>query len=332
MFILFDANVWISQQGLQSRYGAAVRYFAMRQNAIIVIPEIVQLEVEERLTRQLLKLRAQIKDNYRRLLPVMGRVWSDNLPTEEDIREQVKNIIPDFDVQTRLIPFSLEAARSSLQKVLRKIPPAKTKEEFRDGVIWAHCLELLSEGDVLFVTRDTDFYEQGNIEKGLAQELVNEMRETSKAHEIKIFPDLVGLLSDIRAPFPIDKTQVIALIQTKERERISELLEAHGFELDGCLEGELNCFATEKANEVYVRFELTQTCHDATGADRHAGRLRVEGSGILDAELTAASDVFLATALLDYPDWDPDGCSRGWVSISAHFKAPNSREIQFPLD
>ena len=57
MFILFDANVWISQVGLRSQNGAAVRHFAHRHDATIAIPEIVQLEVEEILTKHMLQLK-----------------------------------------------------------------------------------------------------------------------------------------------------------------------------------------------------------------------------------------------------------------------------------
>ena len=51
MFISLDSNVWISQVGLQSKDGAAVRHFAKRHGAIVAIPEIVKLEVEEKLTK-----------------------------------------------------------------------------------------------------------------------------------------------------------------------------------------------------------------------------------------------------------------------------------------
>ena len=74
MFILFDSNVWISQLGLQSGYGAAVRHFANRRSATVAIPEVVQLEVEEKLIGRLLKFKKQIEDGHRQLLPVLGKL------------------------------------------------------------------------------------------------------------------------------------------------------------------------------------------------------------------------------------------------------------------
>ena len=138
MFILFDANVWISQVGLRSQNGAAVRHFARRHDATIVIPEIVQLEVEEILTKRMLQLKKQIEDGHRQLLQLFGKIQPIHVPVEEEIRQSVKNIIPDFDVPILQIPLNLKAARSSMKKLLRGIPPSKNKEQFRDGLIWAH--------------------------------------------------------------------------------------------------------------------------------------------------------------------------------------------------
>ena len=148
MFISLDSNVWISQVGLQSKDGAAVRHFAKRHGAIVAIPEIVKLEVKEKLTKSLLHLRQTAENGYRQLLPYMRERQPIHLPSEEDLRKAVENIIPTFEIPTRHLPCNVDVARSSMMKVIRKIPPAADKkEEFRDGVIGAHCLELLDEGD-----------------------------------------------------------------------------------------------------------------------------------------------------------------------------------------
>ena len=181
MFILFDTNVWFSQLGLQSPIGAAIRHFTRRRNATVAIPEIVQLEVEETLTTHMLKLKKQIEDSHRQLLHVLGKLKPIHLPSEEEIRKAVESIIPKFDVPIQQIPFNVDVARSSMMKTLRKIPPSGEKnEQFRDGVIWAHCLELISEGDVYLVSEDRDFYQGKNYQNGLASELAEEMRHRSK--------------------------------------------------------------------------------------------------------------------------------------------------------
>ena len=332
MFILFDSNVWISQLGLQSKYGAAVRYFARMRGATVVIPEVVRLEVEERLTERLLDLRKQVEGGHNQLLPVLGKLPSLHLPTEEEIRKTVKNVIPDIDVPTREIPFSEEAARSSMMKLLRKIPPSGNKEQFRDGVIWAHCLELLDEGDVYLVSEDRDFYQGRNYEQGLASELDSEMRQRSETRQVKLVRDLPRLLQDIRIPTEMDIALLFRRIKAQENERIQELLIPNGFELCGCLEGEVKCFATEEAKKAYITFNFIHPCRDSKGAGRQNGELVLKGSGFFDQDKKKTIEAKLSRISLDYPDWVSGGPPRGSVFVSAHFNAPSVHRIRYPLD
>ena len=129
MFILFDSNVWFSQLGLQSRSGAAVRHFALRRGATVVVPEIVRLEIEERLTGHLLKLRKQAADSHKQLLQVFHKLQRLTLPLEDDIRGVVSRIVSNFDVPVREVEFNVDVARSSMIKIIRRIPPSKTREE-----------------------------------------------------------------------------------------------------------------------------------------------------------------------------------------------------------
>ena len=256
MFILFDANIWISQFGLRSADGAAVRYFARQRQATIAIPEVVQLEVEEILAQRLLESKKQIEDGHRQLLTVFGRLQGNPVPTEDEIRGVVSDIIPDFDVPTRRIPFNLDVARSSMTKLLRKIPPSKHKEQFRDGVIWAHCLELLTESDVYFVTQDKDFYEAGDYKKGLARELAAEMEAVLGEHRVLLYKSVTELLTDIRVPIEMDNSDLFHIVVNTQRGEIEDLLNVHEFILFGRVEGDVSYFATECANRVYFRFDF----------------------------------------------------------------------------
>ena len=332
MFILFDSNVWISQLGLQSENGAAVRYFARMRGATVVIPEVVRLEVEERLTEHLLDLRMQVEGGYNQLLPVLGKLPSLHLPSEEDIRKTVKNVIPDLDVPIREIPFSEDAARSSMMKLLHRIPPSARTEQFRDGVIWAHCLELLDEGDVYLVSEDKDFYQGRNYEHGLASRLAREMRQRSEIRQVNLVRDLPRLLQDIRIPTEIDIALLFKSIKAQEHKRIQELLTPNGFELCGCVKGEAECFATEEAKKAYLTFSFVHPCQDSTGAGRQKGELVLKGSGFFNQDTKTVIEAKLSKISLDYPDWEPGGPPKGTVFVSAHFNAPRVHCIRYPLD
>ena len=331
MFILFDSNVWFSDLGLQSKHGAAVRHFARRRGATVAIPEIVELEVEERLAASLIQSRQKIVKNHRRLLPVLGKLQKLHLPSEESIREAVTNIIPDFDIPTRRIPFSEDVARSSMLKVLRRIPPSAKTEQFRDGVIWAHCLDLLAEGVVYLVSRDQDFYKQKDYAQGLAPELVKEMEEKSQTQEIKLIPCLTELLEDIHIPVETDTDRIFKSVVASCKEDLKKLLAVNGFELFGRVEGKADYFATEEARNVWVKFSFSHPCQDVTGADRDTGTLILEGSGFLDSETENLYEVQTPHIRLDYPDWEPSGPMRGIVSVSARMNASEVHQVRFPL-
>ena len=331
MFIVFDSNVWISDLGLQSTHGAAVRYFARQQGATVAIPEIVQLEVEERLAAYLTGSRQKILENHRRLLPVLGKLPKLHLPSEESIREAVTNIIPDFDILTRQIPFSEDAARSSMLKVLRRIPPSAKSEQFRDGVIWAHCLDLLDEGEVYLVSKDKDFYKQGKYAQGLAPELVKEMENKSQTQKIMLKPCLAELLEDIRIPIEMDADRIFKAVVSSCKEKLEELLTVNGFELRGNVEGRPSYFATEDSKKVWVKFSFSHPCQDVTGADRDTGTLVLDGSGFLDSETEDLYEVQTPSIKLYYPDWAPGGPMRGMLSVSARINASEVHQVRIPL-
>lgn len=332
MFILFDANTWISQVGLRSQNGAAVRFFARQHNATIAIPEVVQMEVEEKLTKHMLDHRKSIADGHRQLLPLLGQLQNLPLPSEDDIRNAVKNIIPDFDVPTRHIPLNLEAARSSMVKLMRKVPPSKSKEQFRDGVIWAHCIELLPEGDVYLVSNDSDFFENGNFGEGLASALILEMQRKSETHKIFLKRTLRDLLDEIQMPFELSRHQIFDQVCKSHHEDIDELLYSNGFIIGDIVEGDLAYFATERADRVYFTFDLARHCQDSTLAGREEGVLKIKGIGFVDPQTKATTDVQLSNVRLDYPEWEPGGAARGSVYVSAHFNAPTQHTLRFPLD
>ena len=332
MFILFDANIWISQVGLRSKNGAAVRFFARQHHATIAIPEIVQMEVEEILTKRMLECRREIEDGHRQLLPLFGQLQKLQLPTEDDIRNAVANIIPDFDVPTRHIPLNLDVTRSSMLKLMRETPPSKKREQFRDGVIWAHCLELLSEGDVYFVSEDSDFYDNGDFGRGLAAELDREMQNKSQKHQVFLKRNLPELLDEIQIPVELNKLQIFDDISKSRGEEIDELLNSNGFRICGGIEGDLSYFATEKADRVYFTFDLARPCQDSTPEGRQEGVLKIKGFGFLDPQTRKTTDVQLSHIRLDYPEWQPGGAARGSVFVSAHFNAPALHSLRFPLD
>src|SRR2546429_534485 len=100
----------------------------------------------------------------------------------------VAQIFQSVGVPLIEIPFSFADAQDSFRRVIEQIPPSDRDQQFKDGVIWANCVELLKSEDVFLVTSDKAFYHDRNYEKGLALPLRKEISE---------FPHQFTLLSEL---------------------------------------------------------------------------------------------------------------------------------------
>lgn len=207
MFVLLDSNVWISQRGLTSVQADAGREFIISNGATLAIPEVVQLEVEKKLCAELLRHRSRIGDSLRYVTALYGDLDEMSLPTADEIDSRVRNLMVDTGLQIRNIPLTIDAAKSSLNKIVNKQQPSERSEQFVDGVIWAHCLELLEESDVCLVSEDKAFYRDYDYNLGLAPNLIEEA--TSRSNELRLVRSLEGLTQDapqgVHRIWPLEK-------------------------------------------------------------------------------------------------------------------------------
>ena len=144
MFIVFDSNIWFSELALNSNLGAAVRFFIRKNGAKVAVPEVVRLETEHNLRNRLNEFIDNIRNNHRQLLTVFGKLKEMVLPEASAVEDKIASIFNDVGVEIIEIPFSFESARSSFLKTLRKEPPSHNNQQFKDGVLWADCVELLT--------------------------------------------------------------------------------------------------------------------------------------------------------------------------------------------
>jgi hypothetical protein len=166
MIIVFDTNIWIKELGLQSNAGAAVRFFISQKQAKVALPEVIKLELESNLCEQINECITNIKENHNKLLKLFGKLKKIVLPTKEEIDAKISDIIGLSGIPVIHIPFSFESAQSSFIKIINKLPPNWPKDQqFKDGVIWADCVRLLDDDDVVLVSNDGGFYNERIVEK-----------------------------------------------------------------------------------------------------------------------------------------------------------------------
>ena len=191
MIVVFDTNVWKSEAYLQSPSAAAVRFFLRQQKARVGLPEVVRLEVQEHLRSHIKSAINELRERHGRLLRLFGQLRELSLPAEDAIDAVIAKVFGELGVDVIEVPFSLPSARSSFLKTIRKLPPSDSTQEFKDGVLWSDCMELLE-----IVTNDKAFYAKHELGRGLAPELAAEL--TNKPHQLTIMAQLSDLLKQVR--------------------------------------------------------------------------------------------------------------------------------------
>ncbi len=152
MNIIFDSNIWIEELGLNSGAASAAKFFIKKKNIQVVLPEVVELEVTKNLNDKLNTFISLINNNYRQLLTVFGELKSIKLPKEEEVKEKIKKIFTESNLNIINYPFTFESAKDSFLKTINKVPPSDKQQQFKDGVLWADCVVFLKKNDLIFVT------------------------------------------------------------------------------------------------------------------------------------------------------------------------------------
>lgn len=275
MYLIFDSNIWISELGLNSAKGAAVRFFVKNKGATVVVPEVVRLEAERHLKVELTRYMEELGKNYRQLLAVFGKLKELALPDAQAIEEKVAAVFGECQVEILECPLTLESARSSFLKTVGKVPPSDKEQQFKDGVIWADCMRLLETADVYLVTTDKGFYRGRQYENGLAEVLAREASDNK--HKIYIFPTLSALLQTIKTKVSLDEKALVSQFWENNRQSVESILERNGFAVTGNPNEAVDLYATEDPNRLYSEFRISYQCEDLTSDGRYGATLLLKG-------------------------------------------------------
>lgn len=276
MIIVFDTNVWKENLYLRSPAGAAARFFISQKKARVALPEVVRLEVEHHLRTEMRKLVTRIKEDHERLLAIFGKMKEIVLPSHEQIESKVLEVFASLGMELIEIPFCLESARSSFLKTIYKEPPSDRTQEFKDGVLWADCLSLLKDDEVVLVTNDKAFFEDHKYENGLARSLREDVDRIGG--KLTVHAKFAKLLKEIRTEIDIDQAALEADFLALAQADIDRLLNGAGFQLGERSSVTSDLFVTEKLDSLFIEFELTYLCVDLTDNNR-SGILKARGDG-----------------------------------------------------
>lgn len=282
MIVVFDTNIWLSELGFNSSVGAAVRFYLRTIGVRVALPEVVRLEATHQFTQKLSEFVDDIQNNYSKLLTVFGSLKDIALPTHEQIQDCVARLFDELSVELIDIPFTITSAKHSFLKTIKSVPPSGPKnQQFKDGVLWADCLELLDKDDVCIVTTDKRFFENHNYEEGLSKSLLLEAK--TKPHKIMLFHELNQLLGDIQTEIDLDKAKLAQSYVAVYRKSIGNLVAASGYELGRLIEVQTKLFITEHPEKLYIEFHIKYSCPNIISEDLPQAQLSINGYGTYSA-------------------------------------------------
>lgn len=275
MYVVLDTNIWVRHLGLNSEAGSAIRLFLKQNSGVIAIPEVIRLETQTHIKTSLKKFVEKIDENHSQLLTIFGKLKEISLPTDEEIEDIATNIFQNLEVPTKQIPFSEKSARSSFKKIIEELPPSDRNQQFKDGVIWADCLDLLEYGEVHFVTKDKTFFKGHDYKQGLAKNLQSDLID--KPNELKIHSSLDTLLKILRVNIEINPNNLLKNYLIKHEINISEMLKNFSFRIGDLKSQKIKAFGTNSPESLYVEFEMEIGCKPLKDGKNSEGKLIVKG-------------------------------------------------------
>ncbi len=281
--IVLDTNIWLSELALMKPMGCAFSHYIKKRDFKIGLPEVIEEEVKQNFRNDLHKYRSNIQKDYNRMLAIFGKMKEIVMPTDQEIKERV-DVIFDFHKDRLIrIPFDIKGARSSFDKIIKKEPPNSEKiQQFKDGVIWANCIELAKSNEVIFLTNDRDFFEERKYENGLANNLAQEAQILS--NKIIVFNELSRLLKEIKCDLDLDEKQLVKLIEAKTYKNILEASERSKFSVGKLISSKFEVFATTNPKEVSIKFSLEYSLKNESTKYRNDLYAESRGELLLDYE------------------------------------------------
>lgn len=211
--VVLDANVWIKERLLRSGIGAALLWAVRKTEGFLLLSDTIRFEILNGVKNEFIKSAAEIEKNLVTVRALIGQSQEITFPASEEIPSIVDSRLSNLGTLVKETSHKTEHLESALQRVLKHLPPAHKKEEFRDCLLWEMVLDIATSthDEVVIITEDAAFYEKDNYENGIAYLLSKEI-ELAGA-KITIFRNISLYLSTLKEEvLKLDLTFVIPTI------------------------------------------------------------------------------------------------------------------------
>ena len=155
--LVFDSSTFINEIGLMSEHGSALKHYLYSKGVQLVVPTAAVEECERRLFNLAIGKRRQIQGELAWLARFFDRISGWSAPSDEVIEARAKALAAGESLGAIVLPQSDEDLERAKLRDNSERPPSQNKGGLGDCRIWEHCLVLLENHDVVFVSADKDF-------------------------------------------------------------------------------------------------------------------------------------------------------------------------------
>jgi hypothetical protein len=257
MLIALDANIWISERLLRSGTGAAFLHATRRMDARVLLADVTRDEVVAGVERAGLDAVSRVSGGFVTIQSLTGSRPEYKLPSAEDFRKAAEDRIEQVSSLLLRVGVTLEQHNRALARLHEHRPPAETREQYRDCLLWE---TLLDQGDSerTLVTMDKDFMDKGSGQKRLAAVLQDESGDS-----ISFFTSLADYLRTMEPQIPpMDEPAVVGVIADAVLPIAREYAEERGCRLGQLKDTKLELYATEEPGATAAVFALTMSAFD----------------------------------------------------------------------
>ena len=203
-FLVLDSSTFLKEVGLTSKRASALKHYLFVRSIGLVVLEVVAQECREKLAKKAKAMRDRAQEQMRMLANFMGSVSGWTAPSDEAIEQRAIELSIADHLRASVWPTSSESEKRAKARLRYERPPSHRNKKLNDCVIWEHCLDILRNQDLIFVSEDLDFRNIGK--DAIHPDLLREAKSVSNL-AFTFFHDIESLLDEIKCkidPVPTD--------------------------------------------------------------------------------------------------------------------------------
>jgi len=306
--VVLDTNLWISNLMMRRGLGASLLHSLNRVGGYLGFPEVVEREMTKHMVRVGLEANEEIKKHFDTIGMLTGsKPRYPSLPTEEKFHRCVLDRLTELSKLLRRVPFTLDHAKSALDRVLLGLPPNGPKnQQFKDSAIWEAILDLSTSYKIYFITKDNGFFKNRKPDMGLAENLLEDCSNVGE--EVLAYNDLASCLNAITEQMPpLDHQKIAIAIEKVVNRGLANQAAKRSFQIGELVDKVISHFPTENPDLVGIKFALTYEISDVSqprDEERIEASLTASGDCIYDIIRDSASDIHFDEVGFKWQDSD----------------------------